>query len=99
MFKILKKEDKGNRHNEGKLQWNLVDFESLEPMVQALMYGVDKYGKDNWKKGLVKEEIIDSLLRHVFKILKGELIDKESNLPHTGHILANAMFLSYFNKK
>ena len=64
-------------------------------MVRVLEFGANKYDKDNWKKGFDKDKLCESLLRHVFAILDGEMIDDESGLPHTGHILCNAMFLSY----
>lgn len=85
----------GVRENEGKLRWSLVDFESLEVMVRVLEFGEKKYSRDNWKHGLKTTEIIESLLRHVFAVLRGEYIDTESGLPHTGHILSNAMYLEY----
>ena len=28
-----------DRFNEGKMAWELVDFEALEPMVEVLMFG------------------------------------------------------------
>jgi len=87
---------KGNRKNKGKVQWSLVDFKSLEPMVRVLEFGVLKYGRENWKKGLEKREILESLLRHAFSLINGETTDKESGEPHIGHILCNAMFYSYF---
>lgn len=83
------------RHNGGKLQWSLVDFKSLEPMVQVLMYGAEKYSRDNWKKGLPSHEVCESLLRHVFALLAGEETDPESGISHVGHIQSNAMFLGY----
>ncbi len=33
------------RHNEGKLQWALIDFKQLEGMVRVLEFGARKYGK------------------------------------------------------
>lgn len=84
------------RFNEGKEKWGLVNFEALKPMVQVLMYGAKKYEPRNWEKGLSKEEILESMLRHVFELLKGNLIDSESNYPHIGHIMCNALFYSYF---
>jgi len=86
------------RHNDGKLQWSLVDFDSLEDMVRVLEYGAKKYSRDNWKKGLKTNEIFESLMRHMVAYMRGEDIDPESGLPHTGHILCNAMFLSYMNR-
>lgn len=84
------------RFNAGKEKWGLVNFEALKPMVQVLMYGAKKYEPRNWEKGLSKEEILESMLRHVFELLKGNLIDEESGLPHIGHIQCNALFYSYF---
>lgn len=77
----------------------MVDFKSLEPMVRVLEFGAAKYGRDNWKKGLPPQEILDSLMRHLADLMAGEKNDKESGLPHIGHIMCNAMFFSYFAGK
>ena len=87
----------GSRDNKRKTEWALVDFDSLVPMVDVLTYGKNKYGDFNWKKGLPTTEICESLVRHLQAYLRGEDIDEESKLPHTGHILCNAMFLSYMH--
>lgn len=87
----------GSRDNKRKAEWALVDFDSLVPMVDVLTYGKAKYGPYNWKKGLPTTEICESLIRHLQAYLRGEDDDIESLLPHTGHILANAMFLSYMH--
>jgi hypothetical protein len=86
------------RYNSGKLRWSLVDFDALEDMVKVLEFGTEKYTADNWKKGLKTNEIAESMMRHLFAYLRGEDIDPESGLPHTGHIMCNAMFLSYMQK-
>lgn len=85
----------GQRFNNGKPRWALVDFQALEPMVRVLEYGCKKYDADNWKKGLYTRGITESMLRHTFALLRGELNDEESGLPHIGHIMANAMFISH----
>lgn len=90
-------EDGALRYNEGKPKWSLVHFKSLEPLVRVLMYGADKYALDNWKKGLPKKEILDSMQRHMAALIDGQDTDEESGLPHIGHIMCNAMFYSYFN--
>lgn len=83
------------RFNDGKLEWSLVDFKSLEPMVRVLEFGAKKYSRDNWKRGLETTKIVESTLRHLFAFLDGETNDKESNLPHLGHAMCNLMFLQY----
>ena len=85
----------GDRFNEGKLKWNLVSWSALAPMVRVLMFGAEKYDDHNWKGGLKYTEVCESLLRHVHAFIEGEDDDKESRISHVGHILCNAMFLSY----
>lgn len=86
------------RYNEGKVQWSLVDFQSLEPMVRVLEYGAKKYARDNWKKGMPASQILESMLRHTFKLMNGEFVDEESMCEHVGHIQCNALFLAYVLK-
>lgn len=86
------------RFNSDKLRWSLVDFDALDDMVKVLEFGAKKYDDNNWKKGLKTPEIFESIMRHLVAYMRGEDIDSESGLPHTGHILCNAMFLSYMQK-
>lgn len=86
----------GDRYNKGKAEWGLVDWDALEPMVRVLEFGAKKYAKYNWKKGMHYVSTTESMLRHIHSFLDGEDIDPESGLPHIGHILCNAMFLSYY---
>ena len=96
--------EKSLRFNNGKPKWSLVHFKSIEPLVSVLEYGAKKYtvdnisGKENWKKGLDTTEVLESLSRHLFSLMDGEELDKESGLPHIGHIMANSMFYSYHKK-
>ena len=85
----------GDRFNEGKLRWSLVSWKALEPLVRVLMFGAEKYDDHNWKKGLKYTEVCESLQRHMNAFIDGEDDDQESKLSHVGHILCNAMFLSY----
>lgn len=91
--------DKAMRFNTGKLKWSLVHFASLKPLVEVLMFGAKKYAPDNWKKGLDKQEILESMFRHLTALMDGELRDPESGLLHIGHIFCNAMFWTYFHDK
>ena len=85
----------GERKNEGKLKWSLVSWRALEPMVRVLMFGATKYSANNWKQGLKYTETCESLQRHLNAFIDGEDDDSESKIAHVGHILCNAMFLSY----
>jgi hypothetical protein len=85
----------GDRYNNGKTRWSLIVWKALIPMIEVLEFGAKKYAPFNWTKGLKYTETCDSLLRHTHAFLEGEDNDPESKLSHVGHILANAMFLSY----
>lgn len=88
------------RFNHGKPQWTMMDFKSMEPMIQVMMYGAKKYERDNWKKACpARLSLLDSLMRHYIKLVEGESIDPESGLPHIGHLMCNAMFYSYWEQK
>lgn len=88
----------GNRYNQGKLKWSLVDWESLEPLVQVLMFGANKYAAYNWQKGLKVTETMESCLRHIHSFLSGEDNDIESGLSHLGHAEANLHFVIWMLK-
>lgn len=92
---MKKKNEVGLRENTGKLKWSLVSWKALEPMVRVLMFGAQKYDSWNWSKGLKYTEVCESLQRHLNSFIQGEDNDSESKLEHVGHILCNAMFLSY----
>ena len=87
------------RYNEGKLQWSMIDFKSLEGMVRVLEMGAKKYSKDNWKLGMPVTQVCESLMRHLFAYMSGEDKDPESGESHMSHVLVNAMFVEYIMKE
>lgn len=95
----IPKSEKSLRFNQGKTKWSLVDFKSIESLPKVLEFGCKKYARDNWKKGLDLKEILDSMSRHLFALMDGQINDPESGLPHTGHIMCNAMFFEYHLNK
>lgn len=87
---------KAERYNVGKpqLSYLLTAPRAAEALARVMEQGAKKYARDNWKKGLPREELIDSLLRHLLAYHNGALMDAESRQPHVAHILANALFLA-----
>ena len=86
----------GKRYNQGKPQLSLV-LEArygLEGIASVLEYGLLKYNRGNWRKGLSHTSITDSLIRHITAYLSGEDIDNESGQYHIDHIAANGLFLA-----
>ena len=95
--KILQEANKALRYNEGKPEFSLIDLNSLEGCAQVLAFGAQKYSRDNWKKGFPLTTILDSMLRHIAALQRGEMVDPESGLSHIGHIQCNALFLGCKN--
>lgn len=87
--------EKAMRFNEGKVQWSLVHFKSLEPMVRVLEAGSRKYAPFNWQKPMDRSKIMESLMRHVAAIIDGETHDPETGELHIGAIQCNALFWAY----
>ena len=88
--------NQGDRDNSSKpvISMVLEAPAAIEGVARVLEFGREKYARSNWKKGLPYTEIIDSMSRHLLKIMSGEDIDPESELPHCSHVLCNALFLS-----
>ena len=91
--------EKAARFNEGKPQWSLVHFKSLEPMIRVLEFGTLKYAPRNWQKSMPLDKILESMQRHLAALFDGEEVDSESGISHMGHIQANAMFYNYHKEK
>ena len=84
----------GTRYNTGKVLASAVDPEFILGVAEVLTFGAQKYERNNWRKGLPHDEICDSLLRHTYSYLRGELLDSESGLDHRFHMACNIMFLT-----
>lgn len=86
----------GNRANQGKPKLSLM-LEARHAMLygtRGLEFGLGKYGRGNYRKGLLATECADSLLRHASAYLAGEDIDEESGLPHVALALSSAVLLA-----
>jgi hypothetical protein len=70
----------------------------VEGASRAMVYGANKYARNNWRKGFPHTELMDCLLRHAFAWLSGEDCDAESGLHHFDHIAANIAFLAHMQK-
>lgn len=88
----------GVKHDGSKLPMDLLDPLALEGLTAVLQFGAQKYAAHNWRGGLKWTRLIAAMLRHSFAILRGELNDPESGLPHVDHVGCCWMFLSNMMK-
>lgn len=70
-----KKLGTGQRKDDGKLRYDLINPLALEGMVKVLTKGAIKYEEHNWENGMLWGKVIGSLNRHLAAIMKGEDYD------------------------
>jgi len=91
------KEPEGMKFDEDKLDYTLIPWEAMEPVVQVLQFGADKYARDNWRK-VSQERYKKAAMRHIIAMANGEEIDPESGLPHAAHAICCLLFYTSLNK-
>jgi hypothetical protein len=86
---------KGQKFDEGKLQYDLIPFECMDELAKILTYGCQKYGKPSGWETVpdMKNRYFAALLRHLSRYRQGELLDPESGHSHLSHALCNVVFL------
>ena len=92
----------GVKFDREKVDWTLVPFKAMEPVVRVLEHGAKKYSADNWK--IVKNarhRYLAAAYRHMNAINDGEWVDgKEtggSGEPHAAHVICCMLFLLWFD--
>jgi hypothetical protein len=84
------------RTNENKLRYDLCPAIAQREYAKVWTEGLKKYPARNWEKGFLFSDVIASAMRHLEAMRLGEMIDKESGLLHSAHLMANAAMLTEF---
>ena len=94
------KDKQGMKYDNGKPKWHLVIHKFLTGLVRALEHGAVKYAPHSWQTvPNAPERYFSALKRHYDDLQRNDgtidlnAIDKDSGLPCTNLILANAYFL------
>lgn len=88
--------DEAKRYDKGKVRYSLLPWDVIRELVKIYEYGYDKYGKDNWKKGMSWSRVYDSAMRHLQSFWGGEDTDPESGLHHLSHVTWNIVTLLWY---
>lgn len=86
---------KGVKYDNDKPPMALLDPVFLEEVGRVLGFGAKKYLAHNWRNGISVSRLISATYRHLGALNRGEDIDPESGLPHTGHLGCCIMFLDW----
>lgn len=93
--KEVTKQDTGIKYDANKLRYDLIPPVATKALAEVLTYGAQKYEPNGWQK-VEKDRYIAAAWRHFEQWREGEVLDKESNLPHLAHLLTNVSFLLWF---
>lgn len=89
----------GEKKDEGKPRWELLDYTAVEGIVKVLTLGAKKYAARNWELGIHYGRVFGAVQRHLSAWWMGESIDSETGLSHLDHALTELMFLSAYEKR
>ena len=64
-----------------------------------MAHGLQKYGRDNWRKGMDFSRLMDAALRHIYAFADGEDKDGETGLSHLAHARCCLAFLLEYEGK
>lgn len=87
------------KYDSGKTDLSLVDNEFTNGVARVLMFGADKYQRDNWRLGTEWHRTFSALKRHIDSWWDGEDLDPETNESHLYHAACNLMFLDYWQRR
>lgn len=90
----------GRKFDGGKLDYTLVPFEALDEIVKVLMFGAQKYDRDNWRHvDNAMQRYAAAAFRHLTAYNKGETVDAESGLSHLSHLGCCVLFMLALEKQ
>lgn len=87
------------KFDSSKPPLGLIPRTALEAEAQVLAFGAEKYGRDNWRKGMEWQRMIDAALRHIVAFADGEDMDPESGYHHLAHAKCCLSFLLEYHAK
>lgn len=84
---------------DDKLRWDLLPMEEIEDIVRVYHAGAKKYGPNTWQNldnGF--ERYRSAAARHIMAYLKGERMDKETNVHHLAAAAWNVITMLWYDK-
>lgn len=84
---------------DDKLRWDLLPMKEIEDIVRVYHAGAKKYGPNKWQNldnGF--ERYRAAAARHIMAYLKGERMDKETNVHHLAAAAWNVITMLWYDK-
>lgn len=84
----------GRKFDAGKLDYTLLPFEAVDEIVKVLMFGAQKYDRDNWRHVEdAMQRYTAAAFRHLTAYNKGEATDPETGISHLAHVGCCILFM------
>ena len=71
---------------QGKGCPSLLPIDALRAASRRFEDGAEKYGRNNWEKGIPLSRYVDALYRHLWQFMEGDITED-----HGGAVIWNAM--------
>lgn len=95
-------EDPGVKCDQGKRDYSLMPWGSVEEVQKVLDFGAKKYARDNWKRvPFAKSRYFAAALRHIVQEwwVEGSKQDGESSCHPLAHAICCLLFLMEFDRE
>ena len=79
---------------EGKPRYDLIPIEPLKRLAELYSRGAEKYGENNFEKGMSFKRMYSSMFRHLIQFREG---DEEED--HLAAVAWNAFALMFYQEK
>ena len=90
----------GRKDDAEKAPMRLLPWRALYRVSEVLAFGAAKYGEGNWvhvNDGV--NRYVSAAIRHLGAFCDGEILDKDSGLPHLAHAGASVLFALAFERQ
>lgn len=84
------------KYDQGKTDWAILPYTSLEAVVRIMKFGEKKYGRGNWAVGTTWLRYWNAAMRHMVSWLSGEDKDPETGESHLAHAACCVLFLLHY---
>jgi len=88
------------KHDTGKLRWDLVPLPGMEEVVRVLTDGAERYGDNNWFRGegLEYSRLFAAVQRHLAAWWQGEDNSPDHGFHHLAHAASSLLTLVTYHK-
>jgi hypothetical protein len=88
----------GKKLDDGKLDYSLVPWRSMDEVVSVLMFGAKKYARNQWKQVPdARRRYLSAAYRHLNAVAENAEKDEESGLHHAAHAICCLIFILWFD--